>query len=279
MIPRSLHDCKEVTVVDIGVYSALCYFSNKDGVCWPSCKSIAEKAKVSEATVRRALKQLVKEGYLTIDMRLDNFGRNTSNIYHLNLNKLNDTLPLTTDTLPCQNDTLPFRGNNDEEHSNGYYFKKLAHDTLPPTTDTLPPTCDRQNYIHRTRTIEQESKTDTSVFTPEIRLESAKEFVARVYGEVQDTYEARQQIIMMQAIFDLADTMPEKQRDRAMLCELNSEMIDLYEAIDVSVLTGIISKIITHQKDPNGKWNKGKPYVNIKRTLIDWFNREARHGT
>ena len=155
--------------MDIGVYSALCYFADKEGICWPSCKSIAEKAKVSEATVRRALKLLVKEGYLTIETRLDSFGRNTSNIYHLNLNKLNDTLPHTTDTLPCQNDSLPSKDSNDEKYSKDkeleLSFKKYMGDTLHPTTDTLPlttdtlpPVCDRQKNIQRSISKEEESK-------------------------------------------------------------------------------------------------------------------------
>lgn len=42
-------------------------FANADGVCWPSIKSLAANADLGERHVSGELKQLVKDGYLTIE--------------------------------------------------------------------------------------------------------------------------------------------------------------------------------------------------------------------
>jgi GntR family transcriptional regulator len=65
------------------VYMYLKDRSNKDGVCWPSIRTIARELKLSRATVCRALDDLCKAGLLTKDERWRENGGRTSNLYKI----------------------------------------------------------------------------------------------------------------------------------------------------------------------------------------------------
>ena len=66
------------------VYMYLKDRSNREGVCWPSIKTIARELKLSRATVCRALDDLCKAGFLVKDKRWrENGGRRTSNLYKI----------------------------------------------------------------------------------------------------------------------------------------------------------------------------------------------------
>lgn len=58
--------------------------SNKDLTCFPAISTIAEQLHISESTVKRALRELVDEGYIKKDARFreKNKGQ-TSNLYTL----------------------------------------------------------------------------------------------------------------------------------------------------------------------------------------------------
>nr|WP_282560078.1 helix-turn-helix domain-containing protein [Providencia rettgeri] len=62
-------------------------FSNDDGVCWPSVPTIARQIGAGESTVRTAIKNLEKAGWLSSEKRRKG-NRNASNIYQLNVDKL-----------------------------------------------------------------------------------------------------------------------------------------------------------------------------------------------
>ena len=49
----------------VAVYMYLKDRTNKDGVCWPSIKTIARELHLSRATVQRALNDLCAAGYLS----------------------------------------------------------------------------------------------------------------------------------------------------------------------------------------------------------------------
>ena len=51
------------------------------GVCWPGIKTIASDLKLSRSTVKRALADLERYGYLNKFMRYRENGSNTSNLY------------------------------------------------------------------------------------------------------------------------------------------------------------------------------------------------------
>ena len=65
------------------VYMYLKDRTNKDGVCWPSIRTIAGELRLSRATVYRALDDLCKAGLLTREQRWRGNGGKTSNLYKI----------------------------------------------------------------------------------------------------------------------------------------------------------------------------------------------------
>ena len=53
------------------------------GECWPGIKSIANDLGLSRSTVKRAVKDLEKHGYLEKEPRYRDNGSLTSNLYRL----------------------------------------------------------------------------------------------------------------------------------------------------------------------------------------------------
>lgn len=63
-------------------------YSNDEGVSWPAMETIRRQIGArSESTVKSAIAELAKEGWLTKEERKIG-GRNVSNIYRLNVEKL-----------------------------------------------------------------------------------------------------------------------------------------------------------------------------------------------
>jgi len=138
MIPRSLYADKEVNPLSIVVYGALCSFADEEGVCWPSHKTIAKEANVSESTVKRALRQLEKKGFVFSEKRFDSNGSLTSKVYRVNKEKLGRIIdptpsPKMTPAYVCETQPLGL--------------------TEPTLRSDRP-----INYNHRTITNEQEPK-------------------------------------------------------------------------------------------------------------------------
>jgi DNA-binding transcriptional regulator YhcF (GntR family) len=69
-----------------------------EGVCFPSIKTIAKKANISEETTRKFLHAFEKIGLVESEERFSPVGRRTSNTYKLNLSKVGDD-ELTKDVL------------------------------------------------------------------------------------------------------------------------------------------------------------------------------------
>ena len=57
--------------------------ANKDGECWPDIPTIARELKLSQSTVRRALRDLRKEGLLETEQRYREKGGKSSLLYKL----------------------------------------------------------------------------------------------------------------------------------------------------------------------------------------------------
>lgn len=74
-------------LTSVAIMARLADFSNDEGICWPSILTIARQIGAGESTVRTAIKQLEKEGWLTSEKRRKG-NRNASNIYQLNVVKL-----------------------------------------------------------------------------------------------------------------------------------------------------------------------------------------------
>ena len=66
------------------VYVYLADRADENGECWPAVKRIASDTKMSEATVRRAIKELRKEKLIETKQRYRYYGEKSSLLYKLN---------------------------------------------------------------------------------------------------------------------------------------------------------------------------------------------------
>ena len=65
----------------VAVYMYLVHRTNSDGQCWPSERRIAKDLSMSKSTVKRALNDLKKNGYLTVEQRYRKSGANSTLLY------------------------------------------------------------------------------------------------------------------------------------------------------------------------------------------------------
>ena len=63
------------------VYMYLRDRSDGQGKCWPGIKTIASDLNISRSTVKRALCELVRYGYIEKQARFRDNGSSTSNLY------------------------------------------------------------------------------------------------------------------------------------------------------------------------------------------------------
>lgn len=71
----------------VAIMARLADFSSDEGISWPSIGTIARQIGAGESTVRTAIAQLEKDGWLSRKQRR-NGNRNASNVYQLNVAKL-----------------------------------------------------------------------------------------------------------------------------------------------------------------------------------------------
>ena len=67
----------------LSVYIYLSDRANKNGECWPAIPTIAKELKLSQSTVRRALRDLRKAGLLETEQRYRTKGGKSSLLYKL----------------------------------------------------------------------------------------------------------------------------------------------------------------------------------------------------
>lgn len=67
----------------VSVYMYLSDRANKDGECWPAIPTIAEELKLSQSTVRRALKDLRTAGFISTEQRYRPNGGKSSLCYKI----------------------------------------------------------------------------------------------------------------------------------------------------------------------------------------------------
>ena len=70
---------------DYAVYGRLVKHSDKNGVCFPSRRLIAEECCIDKKTTDTAIKNLEKAGLVTKQKRKRQDGSNTSNLYKVTL--------------------------------------------------------------------------------------------------------------------------------------------------------------------------------------------------
>lgn len=69
----------------VAVYGYLTDRANKDRECWPAIPTIAEEIKLSEATVRRAIKDLKNAGVIETEQRYRTKGGKSSLLYRIKI--------------------------------------------------------------------------------------------------------------------------------------------------------------------------------------------------
>jgi DNA-binding transcriptional MocR family regulator len=69
MIPLEMLEDSRLQPLDIVVYAALDSFADSAGSAWPSLRAIAERGKVSSATVKRSIRRLQSVGYVLKEQR------------------------------------------------------------------------------------------------------------------------------------------------------------------------------------------------------------------
>ena len=67
----------------VAVYVYLADRTNKSGECWPAIPTIAKDIKLSEATIRRALRDLKKAGLIETEQRYRTNGGKSSLLFKL----------------------------------------------------------------------------------------------------------------------------------------------------------------------------------------------------
>ena len=67
----------------VAVYIYLLDRANKDGECWPAIPTIASELKLSQSTVRRALRDLRKAGLIEPEQRYRTKGGKSSLLYKI----------------------------------------------------------------------------------------------------------------------------------------------------------------------------------------------------
>ena len=68
----------------IAVYMYLVQRANSDGQCWPSERRIALDLSISKSTVKRAIADLVKSGYIRTEQRYRTTGAKSSLLFTVN---------------------------------------------------------------------------------------------------------------------------------------------------------------------------------------------------
>ena len=62
----------------IAVYSYLCERANEKGECWPAIDTISQEIKLSRSTVKRAIADLKKAGFIETEQRYRTKGGKSS---------------------------------------------------------------------------------------------------------------------------------------------------------------------------------------------------------
>jgi predicted transcriptional regulator len=71
---------------------------NDDACCWPSIRKLAEKANVSKPILKKYMNALIEVGVVIRDERSDASGRQTSNLYTINVEKIGSDI-ITQDVI------------------------------------------------------------------------------------------------------------------------------------------------------------------------------------
>lgn len=98
------HDVKGAKLM---IMARLADYSNDDGVSYPSVETICRQLGLGESTVRTAISELEVDGWLRREARRKG-NRNTSNLYHLNADRLENLARIEKDRVQAIKNQMKF---------------------------------------------------------------------------------------------------------------------------------------------------------------------------
>lgn len=98
-VPNEIFEC-DLNVNEKIVFMYLCRCGNNGKQAFPSQQTIADKCSISKSTAKRAVNVLVDNSYIIKERRFTE-GKNKSNIYKVNYNRVTQNLPRVTEN-PCR---------------------------------------------------------------------------------------------------------------------------------------------------------------------------------
>ncbi|MEP9058788.1 helix-turn-helix domain-containing protein [Enterobacter asburiae] len=114
------HDIKGAKLV---IMARLADYSNDDGVCYPSVETICRQLGLGESTVRTAIAELESAGWLRRESRRKG-NRNTSNLYHLNAERLEALARIENDKVAAL---------KQQRRTNGFHPSDSDHSKSEPS--------------------------------------------------------------------------------------------------------------------------------------------------
>lgn len=108
----------QVKATSVVVYAVLAEHANADQECWPSVGRIAQRANVTPSTVRSAVQELERAGWLVVRGRVTDDGRQTSNLYKIRRIQNSDQTPQISTGSPSNKRQSPPRNNKGRTRPN-----------------------------------------------------------------------------------------------------------------------------------------------------------------
>lgn len=108
----------QVKATSVVVYAVLAEHANADQECWPSVGRIAQRANVTPSTVRSAVQELERAGWLVVRGRVTDDGRQTSNLYKIRRIQNSDLTPQISGGTPSSKRQSPPRENKGRTRPN-----------------------------------------------------------------------------------------------------------------------------------------------------------------
>ncbi len=151
----------QVKATSVVVYAVLAEHANADQECWPSVGRIAQRANVTPSTVRSAVQELERAGWLVVRGRVTDDGRQTSNLYKIRRIQNSDQTPQISTGSPSNKRQSPPRKNKGRTRPNE---PDLSNNKRP-----------KYRTADETRQMLDENQTDDPVDDPRGRVRSVRD--------------------------------------------------------------------------------------------------------